>query len=439
MVKVEKLNKITRARYDKIINRGGEKIYPLIFSAAAPVVENIRKNGNKALVSYIRKFEKVSLKPGELIVKKSEIRNAYKNLPGNLLRDVELMIKNVGMFYKNQLSRTNRGWKKSFGGGYTAGQVLRPIETVGVYVPGGAALYPSTAVMGVVPARIAGVKKIALSTPAGRNKKVADIVLVAADMAGADMIIKAGGMQAIGAMAVGTETIGGVDKIIGPGNVWVSAAKLYVMIRNYASIELTAGPSEVLIIADGGANSDWIARDMMAQSEHDPNSSAILVTTSEKTAGEVRKYLSKAVKESLRRKTIESSLKNYGAILVAGSVRQAIDFANEFAPEHLQIMTKNPGKILESVNNAGSVFLGDYTPTVLGDYISGTNHILPTGGSARYTGGVNLETFFKRPTFQKFTRKSLGCFRKPLVELSKMEGLIEHANSVKVRFSGSKD
>ncbi len=438
MIKVERLNRISRLRYEKIINRCGEKIYPLVFKAAAPVVEDIRKNGDRALARYIKRYEKISLSPGKLIVSKKEIRDAYSNLPGKLLKDIKLMIRNVKAFYGKQLSNTCKGWKGRFGKGYTAGQLLRPVESVGVYVPGGTALYPSTAVMGIAPARIAGVSRVVVATPANRKGKIAGPVLVAADLAGADLILKAGGMQAVGAMAVGTRTVPRVDKIIGPGNIWVSAAKLYVMIRNYSSIEFVAGPSEVLIIADGGANSRYIARDMIAQAEHGPGSSAVLVTTSAGTAGKVRESLNEMVKQSSRKRTIEAALKRYGAILVAESMGKAVEFANKFAPEHLQVMTKNPGDILKSINNAGSVFLGEYTPAALGDYLSGTNHILPTGGGARYASGVNLETFFKRPTFQQFDGKALDALRKPLTELADVEGLTGHGASVEERFKRSK-
>lgn len=433
-MKIEKLNNISASRYNKIINRCQEKIYPLVLHPAGQVVEDIRKNGNKALIKYIKKYEKIIFKPQQLLVNAAEIKNAYRNIAPGLLESIKLMIENVTAFYKCQLKNTNMGWQKAFKDGYIAGQLLKPLEAIGVYVPGGMAVYPSTAVMGVVPARIAGVKKIVIATPAGRKKRISAAVLVAAHLAGADVILKAGGMQAIGAMASGTETVPRVDKIIGPGNIWVSAAKLYVMIKNYAAIDFIAGPSELMIIADGNADSRFIARDMLAQSEHDPNSAAVLITISVKIAKEVQGLLKNMSAQSPRRKTIEASLGGYGAILVADNIGQAVSFADKYAPEHLQLMTASPEKILKSVNNAGSIFLGEYTPVALGDYMSGTNHILPTGNSARYTCGVNLETFLRRPTFQAFTKRALNKMKAPLIKLSEAEGLPEHGNSVKERF-----
>jgi len=436
-MKIENLNTLSKAKYYRITARCRQDIYAQMRGVAASVIEDIRKNGDGALIKYVRKYDKVTLRPGNLVVSKQEIRQAYKALDGSkaLLAAIRRMRENVRLFCRKEYEKINKGWKYEFKKGYFAGQVLRPLDTVGIYVPGGrGAFYPSSAVMGIVPAKIAGVREIIVATPPGRNGEISDIVLVAADLAGADVIIKAGGIQAIGAMAVGTETVPRVDKIAGPGNVYVCAAKLYVQARNYASIDFVAGPSELLVIADDTAEPGYIASDMIAQAEHGKDSSAVLVTTSLRVAERVSEEIEKRAESSERKIFIEKSLKDYGAILVAKNIKEAIGFANEFAPEHLELMTKKPEGLLKHIKNAGSIFLGAYTPVAAGDYISGTNHILPTSGSARFSCGVNVETFLKKPTFQKFSKDALGRVKGAVVRLSDAENLPAHGRSIEERF-----
>ncbi len=318
--------------------------------------------------------------------------------------------------------------------GVKAGQIVRPLEKVGIYVPGGIARYPSTLLMAAIPAKVAGVKRIVVCTPPASDGKIAPAVLVAANVAGVEEVFKVGGAQAIGAMAYGTETVPKVDKIVGPGNVYVAAAKQVVAPN--VDIDFSAGPSEVLIIADDSANPEIIASDLVAQAEHDTEAAAMLVTTSEKLANEVREAARLMVKENARWQITLRALTKYGKIVVFKTMGEAVDFANAYAPEHLEIMAKEPRKLLESIENAGSIFLGEYSPVAAGDLGVGVNHILPTGGAARRTSGLSVLDFVKLPTIQEISKSGLKEMAKTIQTLAEVEGLPAHSQSVKKRTEG---
>lgn len=315
--------------------------------------------------------------------------------------------------------------------GVTAGQIIRPLDKVGCYIPGGRAAYPSSILMTVIPAKVAGVNEIICCTPPGRNGKVDDVILATAYLAGAHKVYKVGGAQAIAAMAYGTETIEPVDKIVGPGNIFVTAAKK--MVYGQVDIEFPAGPSEVLIIADKTGNPHFIAMDMLAQAEHDPQSASVLVTTSPELAEKVDLIIESELPNMKRKKIIQESLDNNGLIVLVDDINEAVDFSNDYAPEHLMIMTAQPEEIVADIENAASIFLGDLTPVAAGDYGSGTNHVLPTAFCARMYSGLSTESFLKKPTIQKITKDGLNSLKDVVIPLAEYEGLYAHAESFRRR------
>ena len=315
--------------------------------------------------------------------------------------------------------------------GITAGQIIRPLKTVGCYIPGGRAVYPSTILMTVIPAKIAGVSKVICCTPPAQNGKVTNEILAAASISGADEIYSVGGAQAIAAMTYGTESIPKVDKIVGPGNIYVTTAKK--LVYGDVDIDFPAGPSEVLIIADAESNPNYVALDMLAQAEHDPNAAAVLVTTSKTLAETVNKIINDKILFIPRKEIIEESLENYGRIILVDSLKEGAEFSNEYAPEHLIIMTSQPEEVLKDIHNAGSIFLGELTPVAAGDYGSGTNHVLPTSGCARLYSGLSTESFLKKPTIQRLTKEGLENLKDVVVTLAEYEGLYAHAESFKKR------
>lgn len=400
------LNELSKSEYDKIINRSKAKIKK-VTPGVEKIVEDVRKRGDSALREYTKKFDRADI--SDFRVSNEEFKEARQSVGAEVVEALKNAKKNIEHFHKRQLKG---GWSYKKGGA-KLGQIVRPLESVGCYVPGGRASYPSTVLMATVPAMVAGVKRIAVTTPPQRDGKVNSAVLTACDIAGVDEVYRVGGAQAIAALAFGTDSIPKVHKIIGPGNVYVTAAKR--LVSDEVAIDLPAGPSEVLIIADGSANPKFVALDLAAQAEHDPDACAVLVTTS--------KELATAVKNK----------KINGTILVANSMEDAISFSNEYAPEHLQIMTENPGKVLKKIKNAGSVFLGNYTPVACGDYASGTNHILPTGGFARAYSGLGIFDFVKFISVQEFDKTALRRLSRTIIALAEAEGLEAHAKSVKGR------
>jgi histidinol dehydrogenase len=364
------------------------------------------------------------------LVTKEEIQEAYDSLENKELVDIiRKSLNNIKVYHEKQKQYS---WFDSKPDGSLLGQKVTPIARVGVYVPGGKAAYPSSVLMNVIPAKVAGVEEIVMVTPPGKDGKVNPNTLIAANEAGVDKIYKVGGAQAIGALAYGTESIKKVDKIVGPGNIFVALAKKAVF--GFVSIDSIAGPSEILVLADETANPKYVAADLLSQAEHDELASAILVTTSEELANEVSKWVDKFVKELSRTEIMEKSLENYGYILVAETMDDAIDAANEIASEHLEILTKNPFDTMTRVKNAGAMFLGEYSSEPLGDYFAGPNHVLPTNGTAKFFSPLSVDDFIKKSSIISFSREALEPMSQDIQKFAKAEGLTAHANSIKVRF-----
>lgn len=397
-----------------------------VIKIVSDIVNNVREDGDESLKHYTEKFDNVKL--DDLKVSADEIKKSYNNVDGEVITALKKAAINIKKFHKAQIPKE---WFEEVSNGIMAGQIIRPIEIVGCYIPGGRAVYPSSVLMTIIPAKIAGVNKIICCTPPMLDGSVNDAVLVAADISGADEIYKVGGAQSIAAMAFGTETIPKVDKIVGPGNIFVTAAKK--MVYGDVDIDFPAGPSEVLIIADKFANAEFIAYDMLAQAEHDPNAACALVTTSSDLAHDVHSKILEKIKYMERSKIIEESLEKYGKIIIADSLREAVEFTNEYAPEHLIIMTENPEGVLKDIKNAGSIFLGELTPVSAGDYGSGTNHVLPTSKCARMYSGLSTESFIKKPTVQRLSEEGVENLKDVVITLAEYEGLYAHAESFRKR------
>ena len=386
-----------------------------VLTTVSDILNDVRENKDNAVKAYTAKFDKAEL--DDLKVSEEEIKKAYDELDGELIKALESASSNIEKFHKAQIPEE---WEMEVIPGITAGQIIRPINSVGCYIPGGRAVYPSTILMTVIPAKIAGVERIIACSPPGPDGKIQAAILVAADLAGVDEIYKCGGAQAIAAMAYGTESIAKVEKIVGPGNIFVTAAKK--LVYGDVDIEFPAGPSEVLILADESAIPEYIAYDFLSQSEHDPNASCFLVTDSERIANESNELIEKFANEAKRSEIIAESLEQHGHVILCNTMDEAIDFTNEYAPEHLIISTKDDKAVLDKIKNAGSIFLGKYSPVAAGDYGSGTNHVLPTGGGAKMYSGLSTETFIKKPTVQTLT-----------LPIAEYEGFYAHADSIKVR------
>jgi len=390
------------------------------------ILMDVASNGDKALLGYTEKFEKAHLE--SLRVTQEEIRAAYDAVDEDLLESLAKAAENIQAFHFEQKERDL--WMTEIEPGVMVGQKLVPLDSVGAYVPGGRASYPSSALMTIIPAKVADVPRIVVCTPPKSDGSIEPLTLVAADIAGADEIYKLGGAQAIAAMAFGSETIFRVNKIVGPGNVYVTAAKM--LVRGAVETDFPAGPSEVLIIADGSADPEVVALDMIAQAEHDPSSIAVLVTPDAGLAREVSGILDERAELAERKEIIKQSLE-HGAILQSHDLEDAVDFSNAFAPEHLEIITIEPFEVLRNIRHAGSVFLGEFTPVAAGDYASGTNHVLPTSGYARAFSGLNVDHFTKKVTVQMITEEGLSLLENTITTLADAEGLKAHAESVRRR------
>ena len=397
-----------------------------VLTTVSDILNDVRENKDNAVKAYTAKFDKAEL--DDLKVSEEEIKKAYDELDGELIKALESASANIEKFHKAQIPEE---WEMEVIPGITAGQIIRPINSVGCYIPGGRAVYPSTILMTVIPAKIAGVDRIIACSPPGPDGKIQAAILVAADLAGVDEIYKCGGAQAIAAMAYGTESIAKVEKIVGPGNIFVTAAKK--LVYGDVDIEFPAGPSEVLILADESAIPEYIAYDFLSQSEHDPNASCFLVTDSERIANESNELIEKFAKEAKRSEIIAESLEQHGHVILCNTMDEAIDFTNEYAPEHLIISTKDDKAVLDKIKNAGSIFLGKYSPVAAGDYGSGTNHVLPTGGGAKMYSGLSTETFIKKPTVQTLTKEGIKELSKTVLPIAEYEGFFAHADSIKVR------
>lgn len=393
------------------------------------ILKNIREKRDKALFEYTSKFDGFTLTPDNIRVTKSEIEEAYTKLDPEYIEVIRKAAANISDFHKKQLRNS---WFETKPDGSLLGIKITAIEKLGVYVPGGKAAYPSSVLMNIIPAKVAGVDRIIMCTPPGKTGVIDPGTLVAADIAGADEIYRAGGAQAIGSMAFGTESIPKVDKITGPGNIFVALAKKAVY--GFVSIDSIAGPSEVMVLADETANPRYVAADLLSQAEHDELASAILVTTDEKLADAVNSQIEEFLKTLSRAEIIRKSLDNYGYILIASDLDEAIDTVNSIASEHLEILTKNPFETMSRVRNAGAIFLGEYSSEPLGDYFAGPNHILPTNGTARFFSPVNVDDFIKKSSVIYYTKEALTRDHEAIELFAKNEGLTAHANSIHVRF-----
>ncbi|MBE5953537.1 MAG: histidinol dehydrogenase [Lachnospiraceae bacterium] len=393
------------------------------------IVEDVHINRDEALFKYTEKFDKAIINTDNIKVTKEEIEEAYKNVDSNLLEIIRKAIANIKEYHEKQKQYS---WFDSKENGSMLGQKVTPIENVGVYVPGGKAVYPSSVLMNVIPAKVAGVSNIIMTTPCNSEGKVYPMTLVAANEAGVDAIYKAGGAQAIAALAYGTESIPKVDKIVGPGNIFVALAKRCVF--GHVSIDSVAGPSEILVLADETANPRYVAADLLSQAEHDEMASAILITTSQELGKKVSEQVEVFIEELSRTEIMRKSVDNYGYILVAKDMEEAIDTANEIASEHLEIMTKNPFDTMTKIKNAGAIFLGDYSSEPLGDYFAGPNHVLPTNGTAKFFSPLSVDDFIKKSSIIYYSREALEPVYKDIVDFAKSEQLTAHANSISVRF-----
>ena len=398
-------------------------------ATVAEIISNVREKKDEAVFEYTKKFDKCEINASNIKVTKEEIEEAYSKIDEKLIEVMRKSAENIRAFHAKQL---HNSWIDTKEDGSMLGQKITPIGMSGVYVPGGKAAYPSSVLMNVIPAKVAGVGKIIMTTPPGADGKVYAGTLVAADIAGVDEIYKVGGAQAIAAMAFGTESIPKVDKITGPGNIFVALAKKACF--GYVSIDSIAGPSEILVIADETANARYVAADLLSQAEHDEMASAILITTSEQLAEEVSIRVEMFKNELSRTEIMEKSLENYGYILVADTMDEAIDAANEIASEHLEILTANPFEIMTKIKNAGAIFLGEYSSEPLGDYYAGPNHILPTNGTAKFFSPLNVDDFMKKTSIISYSRDALEAVHKDIELFAESEGLTAHANSIKVRF-----
>jgi histidinol dehydrogenase len=415
-------------RYLNTLRDREESVQQEVIVRVEEILNNIKEQGNKALIDYTNKFDSENVNEQNLCVSKEEIEEAYKAVDEEFIEAIKLAAENIRFFHEKQKKNS---WMVTKETGVILGQNIRPLENVGIYVPGGTASYPSSVLMNAIPAKVAGVTNVVMVTPPSKDGSINPNILVAADIAGVDKIYKVGGAQAVGALAFGTETIDKVDKIVGPGNIYVAMAKKSVY--GYVDIDMIAGPSEILIIADEDGNAEYIAADLMSQAEHDRLASSILVTTSLKLAEEVKAELKRQVEELSRKDIILDSLQNYGVIIIVDSIDKAIDMSNKIAPEHLELCVKEPFLLLGDIKNAGSIFLGDYAPEPLGDYIAGPNHVLPTSGTARFFSPLSLDDFVKKSSFIHYSKEALLGVGKKIVKLAETEGLTAHANSISVR------
>jgi len=411
----------------QVLNRGKADLSS-ISSSVKKIITDVREKGDEALLRYTEKFDNVRLTKSKLKVTEKEIKKSYEKLETDQIDALKKAALNITRFHETQI---RDAWSLETAKGVTVGQVTRPLSSVGVYAPGGEASYPSSVLMCAIPARVAGVKKIVVCSPPRKNGDINPALLVAADIAGTTEVYRVGGAQAIAAMAYGTETVPKVDKIVGPGNVFVTVAKLEV--SKDVAIDIPAGPSEVLIIADETAKASFVASDLLAQAEHDPRAWAILLTTSKDLALAVEEEVSKQLESLARKETVKSSMQTGGLIVLVKNIEEAVDYANLIAPEHLQILTKAPRKVFVKIQNVGAVFLGQYSPVAFGDYSAGLNHVLPTAGYAKFYSGLSTRDFVKTINFLECSKQGYLSLERMTTTLAKLEGFNGHARSVSVR------
>ena len=428
-MRIQKLNSDTKKNLLEDLLKRSPNNYGQYEASVKEILDKVKEEKDAAVFAYTAKFDGAELTADTIEVTETEIEEAYAQVDDTLLTVIRKAKDNIESYHAKQRQNS---WFDSKPDGTILGQKITPLHRVGVYVPGGKAVYPSSVLMNVMPAKVAGVDEIIMVTPPGKNGKVSPNTLVAAKEAGVDKIYKVGGAQAIAALAYGTESIPKVDKIVGPGNIYVALAKKAVY--GHVSIDSIAGPSEILVVADETANPRYVAADLLSQAEHDELASAILVTTSEKLAHEVSDQVDGFLKELSRADIISKSLDNYGYILLADTMEDVIDVANEIASEHLEIQTKNPFEVMTKIRNAGAIFIGEYASEPLGDYFAGPNHILPTNGTAKFFSPLSVDDFIKKSSIISYSREALQKVHKDIESFAKAEQLTAHANSIHVRF-----
>jgi histidinol dehydrogenase len=423
---IDSREKDIAAELKRIVNRG-ETATEEVAAAVKEVVERVRKEGDPAVIEYTEKFDKVKLTLKDIRVSPEDIKASYNHVEPKKVEALKLAAQNIRAFHERQKLTS---WVNQEADGVILGQIARPIRSVGVYVPGGKACYPSTVLMNVIPAKVAGVEQLIMCTPA-TGGALNPYILVAADIAGVTEIYRIGGAQAVAAMAYGTATVPKVDKIVGPGNIYVATAKRHVF--GQVDIDMIAGPSEILVIADQTANPTFVASDLLSQAEHDELASALLVTTSrefaEKVDAEVERQLANLSRKEIARKALD----RFGAIVLTASLKDAAAVSNSIAPEHLELAVEKPFELLALIRNAGAIFLGHYTPESVGDYVAGPNHVLPTGGTARFSSPLSTESFMKKSSLLFYTKEGLDKVGEAVMQIADVEGLEAHGNTIKVR------
>ena len=428
-MRILKLTKETQNNILENLLKRSPNSYGEFESRVNDIIQNVREKRDEAIFEYTLKFDGATINQDNIRVTEEEIKEAYEQVDPKLLDVIRKALVNIRDYHAKQKQYS---WFDSDESGIILGQKVTPLKTVGVYVPGGKAVYPSSVLMNVIPAKVAGVSNIIMTTPCGKDGKVYPSTLVAAKEAGVDAIYKVGGAQAIAALAFGTESIPKVDKIVGPGNIYVALAKKAVF--GYVNIDSIAGPSEIMVLADETANPRFVAADLLSQAEHDEMASAILVTTSETLAEQVSVEVDKFVATLSRKEIIRKSLDNYGYILVADTMQDAIDTVNEIASEHLELVTKNPFETMTKIRNAGAIFIGEYSSEPLGDYFAGPNHVLPTNGTAKFFSPLGVDDFIKKSSIISYSGEALEPVYKDIVQFAECEKLTAHANSIRVRF-----
>ena len=428
-MRIQKLNYETKTNLLEDLLKRSPNQYTQYESRVLEILEHVKNEKDQAVFDYTKQFDGADITADTITVTKEEIAQAYDLVDESLVQIIRKAKENIRIYHEKQKQYS---WFDSKPDGTMLGQKVTALQRVGVYVPGGKAVYPSSVLMNVIPAKVAGVEEIVMVTPPGKDGKINPNTLVAANEAGVDVIYKVGGAQAIAALAYGTDSIPKVDKIVGPGNIYVALAKKAVY--GHVSIDSIAGPSEILIIADETANPRYVAADLLSQAEHDELASAILVTTSKTLAKEVSKQVEVFVEELSRTEIMKKSLENYGYILVADTMEEVIDIANEIASEHLEIMTANPYDVMMRVRNAGAIFIGEYSSEPLGDYFAGPNHVLPTNGTAKFFSPLGVDDFIKKSSIIAYSKEALEAIHSDIEQFAEAEKLTAHANSIKVRF-----
>ena len=428
-MRIQQLDKSTKVNLLEELLKRSPNNYGQYEAGVLQILSRVREEGDKAVFDYTSQFDLAEISAANIRVTEEEIKEAYEIVDDSLIAIIRKALVNIRSYHEKQRQYS---WFDSKPDGTILGQKVTPLQRVGVYVPGGKAVYPSSVLMNILPAKVADVDEIILVTPPGRDGKVNPTTLVAAHEAGADVVYKVGGAQAIGALAYGTESIPKVDKIVGPGNIYVALAKKAVY--GHVSIDAIAGPSEILVVADETANPRYVAADLLSQAEHDELASSILVTTSMELAEAVSKEVDEFVKILSRSEIIQKSLDNYGYILVADTMEDVIDIANEIASEHLEIMTKDPYQVMTKIRNAGAIFIGEYSSEPLGDYFAGPNHVLPTNGTAKFFSPLSVDDFIKKSSIIGYSKEALEQIHLDIEAFAEAEQLTAHANSIKVRF-----